>query len=296
MADVRLPRYTRTKATKGGSAYFWEPPTWARGALRHGRRCPVVATALGINIAEAWEKADNLNEALDGWRRGDRASGPAVGTVEHLFAWYQTQRKFTKNRQKTQNDYRKLMRSVCNLPMKVGRFGERQAAKVTPEVADKLYEKFAERGERQSLYVVQVLRSVWNLAGRYSSVTGIKKNENPFAGMGVTYRPKAGNRPTSRHEYEVYCAKARELNFQSMATAAALGFELVQRVWDVFSIPEPASGVDGSVKPVTAGIRWEDYSPGERITVIQSKTGKRITVPLIEVLPSAERVSLYPEL
>lgn len=43
------------------------------------------------------------------------------------------------------------------------------------------------------------------------------------------------------------------------------------------------------------GIYWDDYIPGERISLIQSKTGKLITLPLTEVI-NGERVPLYPEL
>lgn len=295
MAEVRLPRYTRPKNTKRGTAFFWEPPHWARPpAERHGRRCPVGATALGTELAPAIEKAQHLNEALDGWRRGDVASGPTVGTVEWLFAWYREQRKFKKNRPKTRNDYRKLMDAVCREPMRAGVFGERLAAKVTPEVADKLYERFEPKGARQALYMVQVCRAVWNLARRYHAATGIPKDENPFARMGVSYAAKNGNRPTSRAEYQAYCLQARELGYQSMATAAALSFELVQRVWDVFSIPDPDTP-EAAGKPEERGILWEDYSPGSAIIVRQSKTGKRIKIPLTDTI-DGERVGLYPEL
>ncbi|TVV74734.1 tyrosine-type recombinase/integrase [Sphingomonas solaris] len=243
----------------------------------------------------AVSKAEALNEALDDWRKGESRGGPSTGSVAWLFNWYQGQRKFTKNRQKTQSDYRKLMEAVVSLPMKRGTFGERAAAKVGPEVADQLYEIFLPRGPRQAMYVVQVCRAVWNWASRYSGVTGIPTGQNPFAGMGVSYRPKDGNRATSRAEYEVYCVKAVELGFQSMATAAALAFELVQRVWDAFGIPDPKSPGD-TQEEVDRGIKWEDYRAGRDIVVVQSKTGKRIKLPLVDVMPDGERVPLYPEL
>lgn len=174
MAKVDLPRYLRGKAVKAGIAYFWEPPHWARPpAERHGQLCPVVATALGTNLYEAVEKANHLNEVLDGWRHGHAGSGLSHGSVAWLFQWYQTQRKFTKNKWKTRSDYRKLMDAVSAVEMKVGTFGQRDASRVGPEVADKLHEIFTRRGERQALYMVQVCRAVWNWARRYATVTSI---------------------------------------------------------------------------------------------------------------------------
>lgn len=298
MARVALPRYMRAKRIDAGDAYYWEPPHWARnGAERHGRRCPVVATPLGSDLSEAVAKARQLNEALDGWRKGELGSELAPGSVAWLFQWYRRQRKFTKNAAKTQSDYRKIMEAVAALPMRVGTFGERTAAKVDSEVADKVYEKFAPRGERQAMYVVQVCRAVWNWAGRYSKQTGIKKDQNPWAGMAVSYQVLEGNRPTSRTEYEAYCFKAVELGFPSMAAAAALSFELIQRVWDVFAIPDPTvPRSEGEQRRRARGITWDDYVPGVSITVRQSKTGKRLAIPLFDIMPDGERLLLYPEL
>lgn len=298
MAKVALPRYMRAKRLTSGVAYFWEPPHWARhGAKRHGRPCPVAATPLGQDLSVALIKASHLNEALDGWRKGEVGSELAPGTVAWLFQWYRTQRKFTKNAAKTQSDYRKIMDAVAALSMRVGTFGERSAAKVTSEVADKVYERFYPRGERQAMYVVQVCRTAWNWAGRYPEVTGIKKGENPWSGMAISYEVVAGNRPTNRKEYETYCAKALELGFPSMAAAAALSFELVQRVWDVFAIPDPnVPAAEGRQRRRARGITWEDYKPNVSITVRQSKTGKRLTIPLFDIMPDGERLLLYPEL
>jgi len=294
LAKVALPRYTRPKELKDGKlAYFWEPPHWARPpAQRNGRLCPLRACPLGSDIGDAWKKAEALNVGLDEWRRGDIGTSTAApGSVRWLFSWYQKQRKFTKNAAKTQSDYRKIMEAVASLPMRVGEFGQRTAAMVDAEAADKVYDKFAPRGARQALYVVQVCRAVWNVAVRYSAQTGV--TSNPWAAMGVSYKAEEGNRPTSRAEYHRYCAKARELGFESMATAASLSFELVQRVWDVFAIPDP--DIEGT-KPKDRGLKWEDYRPGHSMTVIQSKTGKRITIPLVEHLPDGEKLALYPEL
>jgi len=143
------------KLADGKLAYFWEPPHWARPpATRGGRVCPVVATPLGQHLVKAIEAAEQLNEALDGWRTAQPSAGPATGSVAWLFRWYRSQRKFTKNTPKTQADYQKIMEAVADVPMKRGVFGQRTAGKVGPETADKLYEIFSARGPRQALYMV----------------------------------------------------------------------------------------------------------------------------------------------
>jgi len=48
-------------------------------------------------------------------------------------------------------------------------------------------------------------------------------------------------------------------------------------------------------KKVVRGFYWEDYQPGEQVAVIQSRTGKAITLPLVDG-KGADAVELYPEL
>lgn len=114
--------------------------------------------------------------------------------------------------------------------------------------------------------------------------------------MALSHAVADGNRPTSRAEYDLYRKTARELGFQSIATAAALAFELVQRVWDVFGIPDPTEREPVEGRSDTRGIRWSDYEPGIAITVRQSKTGKRLRILLTDGAGEGETVALYPEL
>ena len=73
-----------------------------------------------------------------------------------------------------------------------------------------------------------------------------------------------------------------------MATAAAICFEACQRVYDAFGFEDP----DGRV---SRGVRWGGYVPGERIGLIQSKTGNVVDIPLVDTI-DGERLDLYPEL
>lgn len=295
MVEVTLPRYLSAKKIRSGVAYYWQPPHWARrGAVRDGRPCPVVATALGKNLGEAIVKAEQLNEALDGWRKGETRSELAPGTVAWLFQWYQSTIKFKRLSPKTRSDYRKLMRAISDFEMKRGVFGRRNAASVDAEAADKLYEKFKLRGERQATYAMQVCRLVWNWAGRYSKKTRIPEGKNPFKGMALSHKVAEGNLAATRAQYDLYRQTARELGFQSMASAAALAFEFVQRVSDVFGFEDPADPDADDVQLDDRGIRWEHYRAGDRIIVRQHKTNKLVTIPLSDGR-GTDRVSLYPE-
>lgn len=307
MALDRLPSYVRVVKLSGDrKGYYWELPSWARPVkdaatgkmvprVRHGRPCLLHSEALGTNQAAAIAKAENLNAALTEWRTGAAADAAKVipGSVDWLFAWYREQERFKKNAHKTRTDYAKLMKMLAALETKGGvPFGRRAAKQVDATAADKLYQRLrGETGERQATYAMQVCRLIWTWALRHKRTTSV--TENPFAGMGLKSTAAKGNRPTTRAEYDRYRTAARELGFQSMATAAALAFECCQRTWDVFGFVDP----DG-VKH--RGILFDGYVPGERITLVQSKTGNPVVLPLCADLPGGdgqlERVSLYPEL
>lgn len=296
MASERLPAYVSARSLAGGKrAWYWIRPAWAdpvRGpsALRHGKPCPVVSTPLGADLAAAIDKGKALNSAFKEWRLG--GGGELVpGTVRWLFNWYRQQERFTKNRHSTRKGYRTAMDMVEEMEMKVGKFGQRQAGAVDGPAADRLYRKAMEKhGERQGSYMMQVCRLVWSLASRpgYAKATGVK--DNPFRGMGIKASSGAGkgNRAATRAEYDLYRETARAMGKQSMATAAALCFECCQRVTDAFGFEDP----DGLI---TRGFYWDDYVPGVRISVVQSKTGKLITLPLVDG-EGEDAVPLYPEL
>lgn len=111
----------------------------------------------------------------------------------------------------------------------------------------------------------------------------------------VNHQVSAGNRPATREEYDKYRETARKLGFQSMATAAALCFELVQRVSDAFGFEDPADAKAPDAPTDDRGIKWEDYQAGTTIVVRQHKTGKRLRIPLVDG-QGKDRTFLYPEL
>lgn len=294
---TELPRYVRPrKRASGLTAFYWEPPTWARSkknkatgeverAMRHGAPCPCDSTPLGTNLLTAIERANELNAVFDSWMIGEKTD-LAKGSVAWLFAWYREQERFKKNSAKTRKDYHKLMDRICAEPMRVGTFGTRKASAIEAGAADALYARFKKRGKRMGSYAMQVCRLVWTWAVRHKATTGV--TDNPFLKMGIETGAVKGNRATSRAEYDLYRETARNMGFQSMATAAALSFEFCQRVWDVFGFADE----DGVKR---RGFVWPDYLPGDSFKFRQSKTGKPMRLPLYDVV-NRKRVLLYPDL
>ncbi|WP_313337341.1 hypothetical protein [Sphingobium yanoikuyae] len=295
MAKIKLPRYLRAKRLAGGgTAYFWERPSWAKPpAEKFGRRCPVESEALGSDLSTAIGKADLLNIALDEWRTGVEGK-PAEGTVQALFAWYRGHDRFKEASFRTRRDYREKMEIVANVQLKTTLFGQRRAIEINASHADALYRFLVkERGKRAGAYCMQVCRRVWNEAIRAKKV----KDPNPFAKMGIKMTAQKGNRANTRAEYDLFRETARAMGMQSMATAAAISFELLRRVTDVFGyIMDPGDE--------EKGFFWEDYQPGVSFAMRQGKTGDSQVIPLRgERDPSSDvpevrehGTLLYPEL
>ena len=271
MAKVSLPRYMRIRPAAGGAtAYYWQMPDWARPpATRHGRLCPVSSEPLGTDLAVAIGKADLLNTFLDEWRAGVDAR-PPDGTIRALFAWYRSRDRFKELGALSKADYEKYMPVLEAFQLKTTLLGNRQAADITSDHADAVYRAIVKkRGKRAAGHCMQICRRVWFEAIRAKKVKG----PNPFSRMGIKMKAEKGNRPTSREEYDLFRAKARELGIQSMATAAAIAFELVRRTTDVFGYIRE-EGDEGR------GFFWEDFRAGESFAMRQGKTGTSQVIPL----------------
>jgi hypothetical protein len=305
-ATIKLPAYvSRVRLASGEYAYFWKLPSWARPTkdkktgketpvIRHGHPCPVASSPLGTSFDAMVQKAEALNDTLREWRLGMERKTIKPGTIAWLFVWYREQDRFTKNKPKTQRDYKRLMDMLVDFPTRSGtKLGVWAAGNLDAGSVDGLYKKMREtKGEREASYAMQVCRLVWKWAVRYNKTTGV--NTNPFAGMGIKSTAAGENRATSRAEYDLYRATARELGYQNMAAAAAICFEGCQRVSQVFGLwPDEEKEREGKVPP--AGLQWSVYKPGIAIALNQRKTGNPVWLELtIEV--DGETVELYPDL
>lgn len=288
-----LPRYVQRRPLKGGGwAYFFNPPSWARKA-----GCPVRAEALGTDYAAAVERAEcMLLPAFDAWRRADATSATEMevanaakaGTLDWVFAEYRASRQFTKLDPRTRRNHEVGFRLVGGHVLKNGRrLGEVQLSLVTTAVTDTLYEKLlmvietdasgnvVERERRTTInHAMKTCRRAWNVAARRNP--GKVPHVNPFSSMGL----KSANRetPTATYaELQAFRAKAIELGMPSLATAALIAWEWLQRETDIFGTFDAAH-----------------YRPKERpnaVRVLHEKTHEENWILLDD-----NGLQLYPEL
>ena len=283
-----LPRYVLRKPTKAGWAYFFNAPMWARKA-----GCPVRNEPLGTDYAAAVERAETvLLPAFDAWRTGDadgKAIGAAAGTLDWIFAEYRADRRFTKLDPKTRRNHEVGFALVGGHVLKDGRrLGEVRLTVITTAVTDALYEKLlvvtetdtdgntVTRERRTSVnHAMKTCRRAWNVAARRNPSK--LPTTNPFARMGL----KSSDRetPTATFaELQAFRAKAIELGHSSLATAALIAWEWLQREEDIF-----------------ASFDVRHYRPKERpntVRVMHEKTCEENWVPLFD----DAGVPLYPEL
>ena len=240
-----LPRYVLRKPTKAGWAYFFNAPMWARKA-----GCPVRNEPLGTDYAAAVERAETvLLPAFDAWRTGDadgKAIGAAAGTLDWIFAEYRADRRFTKLDPKTRRNHEVGFALVGGHVLKDGRrLGEVRLTVITTAVTDALYEKLlvvtetdtdgntVTRERRTSVnHAMKTCRRAWNVAARRNPSK--LPTTNPFARMGL----KSSDRetPTATFaELQAFRAKAIELGHSSLATAALIAWEWLQREEDIFA-------------------------------------------------------------
>lgn len=285
-----LPRYVLRKRIGERIAYYFNVPSWARKA-----GCRVQNEALGEDYHAAVARAETiLLPAFDAWRTGglsDKAAEvPAkAGTLDWMFAEYRSDRRFTKLDPKTQRNHEAGFRLVGGYRLKDGRrLGQVHVSAVTTAVADEIYQKLLvvvekaadgstiERERRTTVnHAMKSCRRAWNVAARRNP--GKMPVVNPFAQMGL--EASDSETPTaSFEELQTFRAKAVEQDLPSLATAALVAWEWLQREIDIF-----------------ATFDVSHYRPKERpnaVRVLHEKTGEENWVPLFDDTGAP----LYPEL
>jgi hypothetical protein len=277
-----LPRYVRRKPLKSGSwGYFFDTPNIF---LKSG--CLVRREALGTDYAKAIERAETvLLPALDAWRGAGKASSAetptvaASGTLDWVFAEYRADRRFTKLDARTKRNHEFGFRMVGGHILKEGRrLGNVRVTAIDTAVVDALYEKLLvvketdadgkmiERERRTTVnHAMKTCRRAWNVAARRDP--GKLPHVNPFAAMGLESSDR--ETPTATYaELQAFRAKAIEMGLSSLATAALIGWEWLQREVDIFASFEVAH-----------------YRPKEHpnaVRVVHEKTGEENWIPLFD--------------
>jgi hypothetical protein len=277
-----LPRYVLRKPRKsGGWAYFFNVPSWARKL-----GCPFENEPLGTDYETAVQRAETmLLPAFDSWRSGGETDVPMgiakAGTLDWIFAEYRADRRYTALDVRTKRNHEVGFRLVGQYAMKDGRrLGTVSLAAITTAVTDALYEKLlvaSDGHERRTTvnHAMKSCRRAWNVAARRNP--GKVPLVNPFARMGL----KSSDRETptaTLAELQAFRAKAIELGHPSLATAALIAWEWLQREKDIFATFDVAH-----------------YRPKERpnaVRVLHEKTGEENWIPLFD----DNGVPLFPEL
>lgn len=284
-----LPRYVERRWIKAGWSYFFHVPTKYK---RKG--CPLHDEALGLDYGAAVKRAETiLLPAFDAWRSGDKKIAPKLqaapaiaGTLDWVFAEYRTDRRYTKLDAGTKRNHENGFKLVGGYKLKDGTLlGNRRAALIDTSVTDALYEALLPLkdddgnviGERRTTtnHAMKSCRRAWNICARRNP--GKLPLVNPFAQMGL----QSSDRETPTATYDELCAfrtKAKELGLPSLATAALIGWEWLQRETDIFATFDVAH-----------------YRPKEHpdlVRVVDEKTRKASWIPLFDDAGNA----LYPEL
>ncbi len=287
---LRLPRYVERKPLKAGWGHFFNVPTWARKA-----GCPIKNEALGGDYDAAVARAENvLLPAFDSWRSGeasDAAASPvaAPGTLDWVFAEYRADRRFTRLDARTKRNHEVGFGLVGGYVLKDGRrLGGVRLALVTTAITDTIYEKLlvvtkkdadgnmVERERRTTVnHAMKTCRRAWNVAARRNP--GKLPLVNPFSKMGL--RSSDRETPTATYtELHTFRAKAVELGFPSLATAALVAWEWLQREEDIFGTFDV--------------MHYRPKARPNTVRVVHEKTREENWVPLVD----ATGVPLYPEL
>jgi hypothetical protein len=285
-----LPDYTLRKRLAGGWGYYFNIPTWARKA-----GCTIENEPLGRDYDAAVRRVETiLLPAFRSWRSGGAADAkvalPAkAGTLDWVFAEYRADRKYTRLSAKHRRNHEVGFKHVGDYVLKDGRrLGAVNLPGINTAVIDAVYEKLLivvekdaagnliERERRTSInHAMKSCRRAWNVTARRHP--GKLPIVNPFAAMGLI----SSDRETPTATYDELIAfrlKAGELGLHSLATAALVAWEWLQRETDVF-----------------ATFAVEHYRPKERpsmVRVIDEKTDAESWVPLFDDAGAA----LYPEL
>jgi len=292
---LKLPRYCRRKPLKNGRwAYFFEPPTWSR---KQG--CEIKAEALGEDYAAAVERAETiLLPAFDSWRsRGltDLVLPSLVpGTFDWLVSIFKSHQKWKDIDHKTQRLYDQGLSLFGDHKLKDGtRAGSKQIRQFTKGFVDAVYAKLlvVEERDKDGNIIYRERRRFANaamVACRRAWFVGRRAREkdvpaiNPFSRMGLKARaPNQAARETPTATWEELVAfrrKANELGYRSVATAALLSWEWLQREEHVFGAFEISH-----------------YRPKERpnsVRVVHPKNGEEAWWPLFD--DAGE--TLFPEL
>src|SRR5262249_1109166 len=210
-------------------------------------------------------------------------------TLDWVFAEYRADRRYTRLDVRTKRNHEVGFRLVGGYVMKDGRrLGTMPLSSITTAVTDALYDKLLvvtetdtagntiPRERRTTVnHAMKSCRRAWNVAARRNP--GKIPPVNPFAVMGLM-SPDRETPTATFAELQIFRTQAIEMNLSSLATAALIGWEWLQRETDIFGTFDVTH-----------------YRPKDRpnsVRVVHEKTKEENWIPLFDDAGAP----LYPEL
>jgi hypothetical protein len=203
------------------------------------------------------------------------------GTFDWMTAIYLASPQFDDLPDLTQRSYRQALARIANYPLKDGRrFGTICVSSITPAVADQMHARLKSRSDgskraRSAMLSMRVAQRAWSIAQRRYMAD--MPSNNPFAKMGIVYRPTP-TRPVTYQELLCFVAEADRTGDQSIGTAAMIAFFWLQRQTDIL-----------------ARLSWHHYRPvdaPEVARIFHHKTHELVDIPLFD----NDGSHLWPEL
>jgi hypothetical protein len=237
---VPLPRFVVAKALKGGrTGFYWYVTRYYRDL-----GCSIPNEPLGADYAVACGgdgkggKAAILNAQFDEWvarRRGEPVESISrYGSVDWVFREFKGSIRFReKVSARSRPDYERSMLMVADMMTKRGdRVGDRSAKSISPEAADKIYERLCQgpRGQRlrQAEKVVAICRTAWRVVRRLYPEVFDRDVPNPWDGLTKKRRVKQARPAATREQVYEFAWGAIEAGYPEPAAAAVICFEFLQ--------------------------------------------------------------------
>ena len=254
MARIDIPFFI-VKPGRGGDRYFWQPSTALRALGWRPER-------LAPDLAQAIERARELNRQLESWRAGNAptganpAAGPRPGTMADLIHRYKQSARYRAKAAATRKGYDWCLNAILAWTSKVPADldGLAPIASITAPKVQRWYEEMHATKPGTANAVLRVMRLLFTFARRNGDVT-----VNPAAAPGLITPAKSGRIWTDA-EVDLLVATADAMGQPSIGDAIELAFWLGQRPTDIRQL------------------RWDQYKAGV-IAVTQSKTAARVTIP-----------------
>ena len=202
-------------------------------------------------------------------------TGTKRGTVEHLFESFVASKEFAERANKTQAEYRRYAKNICETKLKDGRrFGELMAKRLTIPSIRKLMDK---RGEGRPIAANRELEFIstaykWGIERSLAHI-------NPAAGV-TAFREKARTRLVTDDEYRAVYERANPY------VKVAMEFAFLCRLRRVEIIGPDPKDIKRGEMPKVIGLR-EQHIEKAGLRVIRAKGSKEQIIKWTQSLRDA---------